>query len=291
LKDLAIVATRRNKLYTFNAADGTPVGTSPTTFVDIENFPARPNPVGIKGTPVVDYDRKILYLVYGTGNNPDDDINWVQDGAYWLVAWDLQPQTAVRTVKIVGSYPKSDGTREPFTPATHYQRPGLLLHRGSLYVAFGAFAGNGGEDHFSYHGWLFRFDAETFENQGVFNSTPNEGPGIPGVGPSGGGIWQAGGGVTADDAGNIYVMTGNGSSDRAGKPVLNSYSDSMIRLSARGTSLQFRGRFSADDANDTPPRSSAAARTASTSSPIRVRSKGRALPWCNRSRPSPASTT
>jgi hypothetical protein len=122
------------------------------------------------------------------------------------------------------------------------------LHKGSVYVAFGT---NGGfEFSVKYHGWVFRFDADSFECLGNFNSTPNEGS-PSSTGATGAGIWQGGGGVTADDSGQVYIMTGNGSdvNPAAGGGQPGSYGDSMIRLSPRGNSLQFRGRFGTDSNN------------------------------------------
>ena len=104
--------------------------------------------------------------------------------------------------------------------------------------------GGGREEGLKYHGWVFRFDADSFANQGIFNTTPNEGS-PSSNGATGAGIWQGGGGVTADNSGNLYFMTGNGSDN----PSLDSYGDSMVRLSARGNNLQFRGRFGTDDAS------------------------------------------
>jgi hypothetical protein len=232
-KDLALVATMTNHLYSFNTADGTQVADK--VFSDPEDA-ARSTVKGILSTPVVDYDKKIVYLVAGTRNSGNTD------SPFWLFAFDLQSQKVLRYTRIAGSFPKTDGTREPFEDAKQVQRPALLLHKGSIYVAFGAIGNLELTSTYHYHGWLFRYDAETLENRGVFNSTPNEGDfGVNTA--TGAGIWQAGGGVTADGAGNIYITTGNGSDS----PTLSSYGDSLVRLSPRGFSLQFRGRFGTDD--------------------------------------------
>jgi outer membrane protein assembly factor BamB len=83
-------------------------------------------------------------------------------------------------------------------PRTHQQRAALALSRGRVYVPYGGLYGDCG----NYHGWML---------------------GAPASGPSGrvlsyrvptgreGGIW-APPGPAVDDAGNLYVATGNGSS-------------------------------------------------------------------------------
>ena len=52
----------------------------------------------------------------------------------------------------------------------------------------------------------------------------------------GGGIWQANGGPAADAAGNIYVVTGNGTFDTSNTNRKN-YGDSFVKISPAGTVL------------------------------------------------------
>jgi len=80
---------------------------------------------------------------------------------------------------------------------------------------FAGFAMTHEDDHTS-HGWVFAFDVDTFRQTAFFCTTPKHG---------GGGIWQAGQGPSADDAGNVYVMTGNGAWD--GK---DDFSESFLKL-------------------------------------------------------------
>ena len=48
------------------------------------------------------------------------------------------------------------------------------------------------------------YDTTTLQQTTIFNVTPNG---------TDGGIWQGGQGLVADDANNIYLMTGNGTFD------------------------------------------------------------------------------
>jgi outer membrane protein assembly factor BamB len=75
------------------------------------------------------------------------------------------------------------------------QRAALLLSNGHLYVGFG---GDGNR------GALIVFDAQTLAEKAFWTSTPTG---------TNGGIWQSGQGPAADNDGNVYLMTGNGSFD------------------------------------------------------------------------------
>ena len=124
-----------------------------------------------------------------------------------------------------GSGPESSGGTITFNNEQHLQRPGLLLLNGLLYMAFGSYA-----DTDPYHGWVMAYDMNTLQQKYVFMDTPNPEAGSAPIVPLyGGGIWQAGQGLVADAGGNIYVMTGNGTTDTpSGGP---DYGDSIIKLS------------------------------------------------------------
>ena len=82
----------------------------------------------------------------------------------------------------------------------HIQRAALLLANGKVYAAFGSH-----QDAPPFQGLVIAFDPDTLRPvDPVFCTTP---------GGEMGGIWQAGNGPAADDQGNLYLMTGNGSFD------------------------------------------------------------------------------
>jgi hypothetical protein len=113
-----------------------------------------------------------------------------------------------------------------FSPMQHMQRPGLLLHDGVLYIAFGSHG-----DFDPYHGWVFAYDAKTFQRKGIFCATPNGAKA---------GIWQAGEGLVAEAAGNVFVGSGNG--DAKTKPGSNpDLGESFIRLKLSPTELALSG--------------------------------------------------
>jgi hypothetical protein len=120
----------------------------------------------------------------------------------------------------------ASGGHVNFIPMQQMQRPGLLLHSGVLYIAFGSHG-----DFDPYHGWVFAYDAQTFQQRGAFCATPNGGRA---------GIWQAGEGLVADSLGTIYMGTGNGDSktEPGGDPDLG---ESYVRLQLQGGSLKQTG--------------------------------------------------
>src|SRR5262249_18936852 len=75
------------------------------------------------------------------------------------------------------------------------------------------------------------YDAATLRQVAVFNTTPNGGRG---------GIWESGGALAADDQGNIYVETGNGSFDGTTPPGAfpadADYGDTVLKLAVDPTS-------------------------------------------------------
>ena len=99
---------------------------------------------------------------------------------------------------VPGTGDGSSGGVVTFNTAQANCRPGLLLLNGVVYFAF---AHN--SDSFPYQGWVFgyKYDGTQFTQTAVFNTCPNGGDA---------GIWQAGKGLAADNTGNIYFSTGNG---------------------------------------------------------------------------------
>lgn len=151
--------------------------------------------VGITGTPVIDASSGTLYVVAKTKEH----------GEYFQRLHALDITTGAEKfggpVVIQATVPGTgDGSDHiDFDPLIEHQRSALLLSRGVVYIAWASHGDNG-----PYHGWILGYNATTLQQVAVFNSTPNG---------TLGGIWMAGGGLAADDAGNIYGVTGNGTFD------------------------------------------------------------------------------
>ncbi len=109
-----------------------------------------------------------------------------------------------------------------------HSRPGLLLLNGTIYIGYASLC-----DGAPYHGWMFAFDAATFTQIGVFNTTPNG---------NWGGIWMSGSGLAADASGNVYVATGNGTFDTVSVPA-TAVGDSLLKLGISGGNLALLDYF------------------------------------------------
>ena len=106
-------------------------------------------------------------------------------------------------------------TPPAFVPRQALQRAALLLADGVLYVAFASHQGLE-----PYHGWLFAYDAQTLTRRASFTTTPSA---------LDGSIWMAGQGPSVDQAGYLYVTTGNGSYDGR-----DNFADSLLKLALEG---------------------------------------------------------
>lgn len=117
-----------------------------------------------------------------------------------------------------------------FNPRLHNQRAALVLHDGLVTICWAGHCDTG-----PYHGWLMSYDAHTLQQKAVFCTTPN------GIGA---GIWQSGGGPSVDEAGNIYLVTGNGSVD-TDRPLQRhtEYGSTLLRLSIKGGQVQVADWF------------------------------------------------
>ena len=109
-------------------------------------------------------------------------------------------------------------------PCSQKQRAALLLSSGHLYVGFG---GDGNR------GALIAFDAQTLAEQAFWTSTPTG---------TNGGIWQSGQGPAADNDGNVYLMTGNGSFD-GNTPGGRNFGNSFVKLRLEGQSFAVKDFF------------------------------------------------
>jgi hypothetical protein len=179
--------------------------------------------IGITGTPVIDPQSGVLYVVAKTKENN----GYVQR----LHALDIRTgkERFGGPVRIEAQVPGyGDGSVNgivTFLPLHQMNRSGLLLLNGVVYVPFGSHG-----DNTPYHGWLLGYDAHSLQKAAVFNTTPNGLTDPSGYPIGGGAIWSAGGGPAADSSGHIYFETGNGTFDAAFGGV--DYGDSFLRLSS-----------------------------------------------------------
>jgi PQQ-like domain len=135
------------------------------------------DPTGITGTPVIDPASGTLFAVA-----------FEQPGKHELYAVDIASGAVRYHVPI--DPPGANAI-------VQQQRSALALSKGVVYAAYGGLDGDCGQ----YHGWVVAAAANTGKTQATYQvPTQREGA-----------IW-APAGPALDDAGNLYVATGNGSS-------------------------------------------------------------------------------
>jgi hypothetical protein len=115
---------------------------------------------------------------------------------------------------VPGTGDGSSGGQIGFDSLRNNQRPGLLLNNGYVYVTWASHCDNG-----PYHGWVMAYAAHTLKQAAVWNSTANGGLG---------GVWHAGGAPAADQDGNVFLATGNGTFDADTGGV--DFGDSLLRF-------------------------------------------------------------
>lgn len=208
VRDVLYVCTMANNIWAFDGANGQPIWNNPINL----GKPVKPNGTeidmfginilwGILSTPVIDAETGIMYVVSWSS-----DTGHVADAVHRLHARDIKSGAQVHpplTIETDASAQGKPAVR--FIPSHQKQRAGLLLTRvtdGAGHPRKTLFIGCAmtHEEHDPSHGWIIAYDVDQFRRSAAWCTTPNG---------SGTGIWQAGQGPAADEAGDIYVMTGN----------------------------------------------------------------------------------
>jgi hypothetical protein len=233
--NVVYVATEHDSVYAFDADGLIPTPLWKVSFINLPAITTVPSAdtgdccdltpeVGITGTPVIDQGTGTLYVVAKT---KEGTTTYVQR----LHALDITTGAekfggpVVISASVPGTGDGNDGQGNvPFNALRENQRPALLLSHGVVYIGFASHADNP-----PYHGWVLGYDAHTLQQVMTYNNTPNG---------SDGGIWQSGGGLSADSAGNIYFVTGNGTFD-ANIPMGADYGDSVEKISPSGSVLDY----------------------------------------------------
>ncbi|HEX6451495.1 MAG TPA: choice-of-anchor D domain-containing protein, partial [Trebonia sp.] len=225
-----IVATENNWLYSLNDETGAvnwslSLGPAwPSTVVGCEDMTPS---IGVTSTPVYDPSTGTVYVAAELNNAanayaPNVDL-FAVNASSGTVEWKTPVQGA----------PVNDPTR-PLDPLTERQRASLLLMNGTVYMGFGSYC-----DYQPYVGYVAGVNTTT---QALTMWTDESG-----TTDSQAGIWQAGGGLMSDQAGRIFVATGNGVSPAAGAGTSppGELGDSVVQLGVQsGGSLAAQDFFS-----------------------------------------------
>ena len=209
-------ATVNNSVYAFNANDvseGAPLwqvnldpsGQRAPNILDLtdahEGAPCGGNyrdfsgRFGIVGTPVIDTTSNTLYVATKTIDN--NGIFYAYINALDLRTGQHKPGSPhLITAEVNGTGDGNVNGKVAYLAKYQNQRPALLLYNNTVYVASASHCDWG-----PYHGWILGFDATTLNLKYTYNTTPDGWAG---------GIWMAGQGISVGKDGNLYVVTGNG---------------------------------------------------------------------------------
>lgn len=219
------VATMNNSVYAFNAdapQSATPlwqVNFGPPVPAGLFNFTDILPEIGILGTPAIDANAQVLYVVTdtlsaGTPGNPEFQLHALSivDG-HETLGGPLQIAASV-----TGTGGGSNKGTIAFDAFQQLQRPGLILANGNVYIGFGSHADTG-----NYHGWILAYNASTLKQTAVFNSSPNGQQSA---------FWHSGRAPAVDANGDVYAVTGNGDFDGA-----VNFGESVLHLVGSNLSL------------------------------------------------------
>ena len=168
--------------------------------------------IGITATPVIDRQRGLVYVTVKSGSG--GIFGFLAHARYRLFAINLVTGKIESGTDIDASYTGPDHHTTKFVPQYQLQRAGMLEANDRIYLAFGSH-----QDTRPYHGWLLAYDADTLQQVNAYCTTCDNT--LPEDDCSDqqscmGGIWQAGAGPATDEAGHIYVMSGNGTYNSRG---------------------------------------------------------------------------
>ena len=234
---VVFVATVNNTVYAFNADDVSygaplwqinlnPAGQHSPNIFDLKddnygapcggNYRDFSGKFGIVGTPVIDTLTNTLYVATKTIDAAGNFYAYIN--AVDITTGKQKPGSPkLVDATVDGNGDGSNGGKLKYNAKFQNQRPGLLLYNNTVYVASASHCDWG-----PYHGWILGFDATTLDLKYTFNATPNGWAG---------GIWMAGEGISVGDDGNLYVVTGNGTTSGDNADLTGGRSESLIKLS------------------------------------------------------------
>ena len=155
--------------------------------------------IGITPTPVIDPKTGTLYVLART----KEGSGYVQRLHALAITTGAEKFGGPVQIKAAG-----------FSSLKELPRAGLLLANNQVYLTWASSCDAG-----PYHGWMMAYDASTLHQTAVLNTSPDTGQG---------GIWQSDMGPAADEAGTVFVATGNGKFDVSSGG--RDYGDSVLKL-------------------------------------------------------------
>lgn len=247
--NVVFIATENDSVYAFDADSNTganamplwqaafanPVnGVTAVTSTELGCINTMPL-VGITGTPVIDVATSTLYVVAKTKEVTAGVTAYYQRLHTLDVTSGAEKFGGPFVIKasVPGTCGPNTHGRVAFSPYHQFQRAGLVLNKGILYIAFASHC-----DIDPYTGWVMAFNPRTGKLIDTFNDGPDQGP----VPYCRAGIWQSGAAPAVDTSGNLYFATGNGYFN-ANNTGGNDYGDSAIKLSLLRTGFAITDYF------------------------------------------------
>jgi hypothetical protein len=238
LHDVVFVATEHDSVYAFDADNGATLwhvsllesGESPS---DTHGCTQVNPEIGITSTPVIDRHAGAHGTLFAVAMSKDSSAIYHQR----LHALDLTSgaEEMHGPTEVTATYSTSGGESTSFSPGQYEERAALLLSNGVIYTSWTSHC-----DTPPYSGWIIGFSESTLARTEVLDVGPNSG----GLGPA---IWMAGGGPSADAAGNIFLLTANGTFettlDAKGFPSAQDYGNSFLRIAVAGGKLTVADYF------------------------------------------------
>jgi PA14 domain/Secretion system C-terminal sorting domain len=237
-------ATVNNSVYAFNSNDvsqGAPlwqVNLSPAgqrspsvadLKDDVQGTPCEANyqdftgRFGLVGTPVIDTLTNTLYVATKTVDSAGNFYAYIN--ALDIKTGLHKPGSPhLMTAQVNGTGAGAINGKLSYLAKFQNQRPALLLYNNTVYVASAAYCDWG-----PYHGWILGFDASTLALKYSYTTTPDGAQG---------GIWMAGEGMSVGDDGNLYVTTGNGTTN-PNNTFVGGRSESLLKLTPQLTPLDW----------------------------------------------------
>ncbi|AXC12927.1 hypothetical protein ACPOL_3644 [Acidisarcina polymorpha] len=233
--NVVYVATTRNNVYAFDADDNGGVDATPLWSKNLTASGFQAN-FGVVGTPVIDLPSSTIYMVSSEASTSSSTDQFRLHALDITTGAEKLGGPVVIQASVTGSGSGSAGGVLAFNPASHYQRPGLLLLNGVLYIAFGSVNDNG-----AWHGWILSYKGANLQQIDAFCTTPNG---------ASGGIWMGGAGLAAEvnsstsAYGRMFLTTGNGTFS-ANSPYTSamSYGMSVLNLDLTGGVMTVKDEF------------------------------------------------
>ena len=198
--------------------------------------------IGVTATPVIDLHAAPHGAIYVVAMSKDAHGRYFQR----LHALDLTSGAELRggPTSIAATYPgRGAGNRNgmlTFDPGRYKDRAALLLANGWIYTTWASHC-----DVSPYTSWVIAYSAATLRQAAVLNLTPNGAEGA---------IWMCGSGPAADEAGNVYLLTGNGtfdtSLDELGLPAQSDFGNAFVKIASEGGKMRVSDYFTMHDTVD-----------------------------------------